>query len=57
MLGGASDRVPTVSVPGRLNPRVSTSIESRGTTDGVVYLSSSGPAADAARLVGRALAL
>ena len=57
MLGGASDSVPTVSTPGVASRNVPGLIEPRGTTDGVVYLSSPGPFAAAARLVGSALAL
>src|SRR5690349_15344197 len=57
MLGGASDRVPTVRVPGRERPRALTSMSCSGFTPGVVYLSSPGPAAAAERLVGSALAL
>ena len=54
--GGASDRVPTVSVPGVISRRAAVSTRSRGAVDAVVYLSSAGPAAAAARLVGSALA-
>src|ERR1700750_2346394 len=57
MLGGASDRVPTVSTPGVPSPRAPVLTVLRGCTVAVVYLSSSGPLAAAARLVGRALAL
>ena len=57
MLGGASDRVPTVSTPGVPRPSASTLTASSGATVGVVYLSSPGPAAAEARLVGTALAL
>src|SRR5690348_13530108 len=57
MLGGASERVPTVNVPGRERPSALTSMSCSGFTPGVVYLSSPGPAAAAERLVGRALAL
>jgi hypothetical protein len=57
MLGGASERVPTVSVPGWLKPSAFTSTAVSGSTVGVVYLSSPGPWAAAARFVGSALAL
>jgi hypothetical protein len=57
MLGGASDRVPTVNTPGVCRPRPLTSTESIGSTPSVVYLSAPGPCAAAARLVGSALAL
>src|SRR5882757_9463483 len=57
MLGGASDSVPTVSTPGVPNRSAAASMPPRGTTVGVVYLSSPGPLAAAARLVGSALAL
>ena len=57
MLGGASDSVPTVSTPGVPRPSASTLTVSSGATVGVVYLSSPGPAAAEARLVGTALAL
>ena len=57
MLGGASDSVPTVSTPGVPRPSVSTLTVLSGATVGVVYLSSPGPAAAEARLVGTALAL
>ncbi len=43
MLGGASDRVPTVSTPGVPRPSAAVSIPSSGTTPGVVYLSAPGP--------------
>jgi hypothetical protein len=57
MLGGASDSVPTVSVPGTPSPSALTLTAVNGTTVAVVYLSAAGPWAAAARLVGRALAL
>src|SRR4051794_8472161 len=40
MFGGASERVPTVMVPGAIRPRSSTLIWSMGVTASVVYLSS-----------------
>src|ERR1700681_3790538 len=54
-LGGASDRVPTVSTPGTQRPNMPMLTEPGGCTVAVVYLSCSGPLAAAARLVGRAL--
>ena len=57
MLGGASDRVPTVITPGVPRPSALVLTVSSGATVGVVYLSSAGPAAADARLVGTALAL
>jgi hypothetical protein len=57
MLGGASESVPTVSVPGWLSPSAFTSMADRGSTVLVVYLSSPGPWAALERFVGRALAL
>ena len=57
MLGGASESVPTVSVPGTPRPSASTSTAVNGSTVAVVYLSAPGPCAAAARLVGSALAL
>ncbi len=57
MLGGASERVPTVRVPGVPSPNAARSTESSGWTVAVVYLSAAGPWAAAARLVGNALAL
>src|ERR1700741_966907 len=57
MLGGASDSVPTVSVPGTPRPRALASTAVNGSTVAVVYLSAPGPVAAFARLVGRALAL
>jgi hypothetical protein len=57
MLGGASDSVPTVSVPGTLRPRALTLTTVNGSTVAVVYLSAPGPVAAFARLVGSALAL
>jgi hypothetical protein len=57
MLGGASDSVPTVSVPGTPRPSVLTLTADSGSTAAVVYLSAPGPWAAAARLVGSALAL
>lgn len=57
MLGGASDSVPTVKVPGVVKPRAAGSTESSGTTEAVVYWSASGPVLAAARLFGSALAL
>ena len=56
MLGGASDSVPTVSVPGVISRSASRSTELSGSVVAVVYLSSLGPPAAAARLVGSALA-
>src|SRR3712207_7487077 len=47
--------VPTVRVPGTPRPRASTFTADNGATPGVVYLSSPGPVAAAARLVGSAL--
>jgi hypothetical protein len=55
-LGGASDSVPTTSVPGVPSPSASLSTALSGSTVGVVYLSSSGPFAALARLVGSGLA-
>jgi hypothetical protein len=57
MLGGASESVPTVSVPGTLRPSALTLTAVNGPTVAVVYLSASGPVAALARLVGSALAL
>ena len=57
MLGGASESVPTVRVPGVPSPSALRSMRSSGTTPGVVYRSDPGPPAAAARLVGSALAL
>ena len=56
MLGGASDSVPTVNVPGVISRRASRFTALNGSVVGVVYLSSPGPLAAAERLVGRALA-
>src|SRR5258705_12251506 len=57
MLGGASESVPTVSMPGTLRPRALALTAVRGSTVAVVYLSAPGPVAAFARLVGSALAL
>ncbi len=57
MLGGASESVPTVSVPGTPRPSALTLTAVNGATVAVVYLSAPGPWAAAARLVGSALAL
>ena len=57
MLGGASDSVPTVSVPAVPSPRAAGLTAVSGSTVGVVYLSWAGPLAAEARFVGRALAL
>jgi len=57
MLGGASESVPTVSVPGTLRPSALTLTAVTGSTFAVVYLSAPGPVAALARLVGSALAL
>lgn len=52
MLGGASDRVPTLIVPGTTSPSAFTSIRSRGVVVAVVYRSSPAAAAAASRFVG-----
>jgi hypothetical protein len=57
MLGGASESVPTVSVPGTLTPSALTLTAVNGSTVAVVYLSAPGPVAAFARLFGSALAL
>jgi hypothetical protein len=57
MLGGASESVPTVSVPGTLRPSALTLTAVTDSTFAVVYLSAPGPVAALARLVGSALAL
>ena len=55
-LGGASDRVPTTRVRGVPRPSASRSTALSGSTVSVVYLSSPGPLAARARLVGSVLA-
>src|ERR1700722_16648780 len=55
-LGGASDNVPTTSVPGVPRPSALRLTVLSGSTVPVVYLSSAGPLAALARLVGSALA-
>ena len=57
MLGGASESVPTVSVPGTPRPSALMLTAVNGSTVAVVYLSAPGPVAALARLVGSALAL
>jgi len=57
MLGGASDSVPTVNVPGLTRFSFDASTSSTGSVVGVVYLSSAADAVAESRLLGSAVAL